>query len=271
MPELPEVETTRNFIAPFVTGKQILNVKVRNAALRWPIAAGIEYELAGETVKSVGRRGKYLLFNCTSGTILIHLGMTGNLSLVSAASQPGKHDHLDLVMADNSCIRYTDPRRFGAFLWLKSAAEAHPLLRDLGIEPFDSGFTGKYLFDRAGKSSVPIKQFIMNSRIVTGVGNIYASESLFRAGIDPRHSSKSLSLAALDQLVQAIQTTLHTAIAAGSMQTSRFLAGEAITGYFDQKLMVYDRKGRPCYICGSPITQIRQGQRSTYFCGQCQQ
>lgn len=268
MPELPEVEVTRRGIAAGVAGRRLDRAVIRVPALRYPVPAALARKLAGRTLRSVGRRGKYLLLDFDGGHLLIHLGMSGSLRFVAPDARPQKHDHADFVFGDRM-LRYTDPRRFGALLWLTGDPLAHPLLAELGIEPLTRAFTASWLHSALRGKSVPIKQAIMDGSLVVGVGNIYASESLFHAGIDPRTPARRLSLTRLGLLVPAIKKTLRAAIRAGG-STLRDFCGPEVMGDFQIRHRVYGRAGEPCIRCGTPIRQIRQGQRSTYFCPRCQ-
>jgi formamidopyrimidine-DNA glycosylase len=268
MPELPEVEVTRRGIAAGVAGRRLERAVLRAPTLRYPVPAGLARKLAGRTLRSVERRGKYLLLDFGNGHLLIHLGMSGSLRFVASGARAAKHDHADFVFGDR-VLRYTDPRRFGALLWLEGDPLAHPLLAKLGIEPLTRGFTANWLHAALHGRNVPIKQAIMDGGLVVGVGNIYASESLFDAGIDPRTRAGSVSAARLSLLVPEIKKTLRAAIRAGG-STLRDFCGPDGMGDFQTRHKVYDRAGESCVKCGTPIRQIRQGQRSTYYCPRCQ-
>lgn len=268
MPELPEVETSRLGLLPHLLGQSIERVLVRNASLRWPVAPEV-MQLRKAKVQSLGRRGKYLLFDFAEGQMLVHLGMSGSLRLVNASQPPGKHDHVDWLLADGRCLRLTDPRRFGAVLWNRQG-EAHPLLAHLGVEPLAPGFAGDYLADRAQGRKQSVKTFIMDAKVVVGVGNIYAQESLFLAGIHPTRSVNRISRASWQRLASAIVTVLQAALAAGGTSLRDFTRTDGKPGYFKQELRVYGRGGEPCLACGHPIRLIRQGQRSTCYCPHCQ-
>ncbi|HEX7559209.1 MAG TPA: bifunctional DNA-formamidopyrimidine glycosylase/DNA-(apurinic or apyrimidinic site) lyase [Usitatibacter sp.] len=270
MPELPEVETTRRGLLPRVAGRRIRSILVRNGSLRWPVPADIAKRLSGETIRDIRRRAKYLLFDLRKGHLLVHLGMSGRLTLLPAGTPARKHDHVDIELEGGTLLRFTDPRRFGAVLWLESPGEDHALLKDLGMEPLDAAFTGRALRARAKGRSVSIKQFLMNGRIVTGVGNIYASEALFHAGIAPGRSAGGVSAARYDRLAEAVRRTLSRAIEAGGSTLRDFASAEGRPGYFQQRHAVYKREGKPCRVCKTPIRALRQGQRSTFFCPQCQ-
>ncbi|HEY4999222.1 MAG TPA: bifunctional DNA-formamidopyrimidine glycosylase/DNA-(apurinic or apyrimidinic site) lyase [Usitatibacter sp.] len=270
MPELPEVETTRRGLLPHVAGRRVRDVAVRNARLRWPVPADLARRLRGETILDVRRRAKYLVFDLPKGHLLVHLGMSGRLTLVPAGTPPRKHDHVDIALEGGRVLRFTDPRRFGAVLWLESPAERHALLKDLGMEPLGESFTGAALRARAKGRSVSVKQFLMNGEIVTGVGNIYASEALFHAGINPARSAGRVSAARYDRLAEAVRVTLGRAIAAGGSTLRDFASAEGRPGYFQRKHAVYKREGKPCRVCKTPIRALRQGQRSTFYCPRCQ-
>ncbi|KAF0219516.1 MAG: formamidopyrimidine-DNA [Geobacteraceae bacterium] len=270
MPELPEVETTRRYIAPYVTGKRVERVIVRAASLRRPIPPELTAKLPGRTVRAVERRGKYLLLRCDKGTVILHLGMSGHLRIVPADTPPEKHDHLDIVLSGGLSLRFNDPRRFGLALWTDSDPMQHPLLAGLGPEPLEKGFDGACLYRKSRSRLVAAKQFIMNSRIVAGVGNIYANEALFRAGIHPAKAAGRLSRPQCELLADAVREVLLASIAEGGTSIRDFSLGEEKPGYFALRLNVYGRSGEPCPSCGAPIQQARQGGRATYFCRQCQ-
>lgn len=268
MPELPEVEVTRRGIARAVEGRRMDRAVLRAPRLRYPIPPGLARTLAGRPLVEAKRRGKYLLLDLDGGHLLIHLGMSGSLRFVAADERPAKHDHADFVFGER-VLRLTDPRRFGALLWLTGDPLQHPLIARLGIEPLTRAFTAKWLHATLRGRSMPIKQAIMDGSLVVGVGNIYAAESLFDAGIDPRTRAGAVSAARLDLLVPAIKSTLRAAIKAGG-STLRDFCGPDGLGDFQTRHRVYDRAGLPCVNCGTPIRQIRQGQRSTYYCPACQ-
>ena len=270
MPELPEVETIRCGIEPFIKGRQVTQVVVRTPQLRWPIPVDLADRLCGQTVHGVERRAKYLLLRTEDGTLLIHLGMSGFLRILELPQPAGKHDHADIEFTGGICLRLNDVRRFGALLWLDGDPAQHPLLADLGPEPLSTELTGDYLYQRSRGRRLSIKPFIMDSKVVVGVGNIYASESLFRAGIDPSRAAGRISLARYRQLAESIREVLQEAIAAGGTTLRDFSDQDGRPGYFTQQLKVYGRDGEPCSTCGKTITKIQLGQRSTYFCRQCQ-
>ena len=270
MPELPEVETTRRGLLPHLVGRTVSDVVVRNPNLRWPVPGDLRRRVRGEKVLAVRRRGKYLLFDFPKGHLLIHLGMSGRLSLVQDSAPARRHDHFDLLFGAHRALRLTDPRRFGAVLWLPDPAEGHALLSGLGLEPLEPGFDGKALHARARGRRIAVKQFLMNGRIVVGVGNIYANEALFAAGIHPLRSVARISLARWTRLAAAIRTTLDRAIEAGGTTLRDFAGADGQLGHFQLQCAVYGREGEPCPRCGARIRAIRQGQRSTFFCPGCQ-
>jgi len=270
MPELPEVETSLRGIRPTLNNQTISKLVVRNRKLRWPVPSGLNGKLSGQKVLSVRRRGKYLLIGVETGTVLMHLGMSGSLRVVSAATPAGKHDHVDIELASGKSIRFNDPRRFGCLLWTSADPLQHKLLKELGPEPLSDEFDTDYLHALGAKRKVAIKQFIMNSNVVVGVGNIYASESLYRAGIHPARAANRIGKARYGKLVLAIKTVLAEAIEQGGTTLRDFHGSDGKPGYFRIKLKVYDRAGEPCESCGKPLKHIVQGQRSTYFCNSCQ-
>ncbi|MBE7423308.1 MAG: bifunctional DNA-formamidopyrimidine glycosylase/DNA-(apurinic or apyrimidinic site) lyase [Zoogloeaceae bacterium] len=269
MPELPEVEVTRRGLLADLLGRRIAAVEARCTALRYPLPRRLAGLLGKQILRGIDRRGKYLLFRIGQGTLLVHLGMSGSLRLVTAAEPPGRHDHLDLVFGD-STLRLRDPRRFGAVLWIEGDAAAHPLLASLGIEPLSDAFDGAWLRAAARGRALAVKPFIMDSRLIVGVGNIYASESLFRARIDPRTPAGRLSLARCARLAEAIKATLEAALAAGGSTLRDFIHGHGASGCFQQQHGVYGREGEPCRVCGARVRALRLGQRSTFFCPRCQ-
>lgn len=270
MPELPEVETTLRGIAPHVAGRRIERVVLRDARLRYGVDSELVLALANQVVEHVERRAKYLLLRTRRGTVILHLGMSGSLRVVPAALPPEKHDHIDFVLADGQCLRLRDPRRFGSVLWTTQDPAQHRLLRDLGPEPLSDLFSGAYLLRRARGRKSPIKTFIMDNSVVVGVGNIYASEALHRAGIHPLRLAGRISAARYVALAVAIREVLQQAIESGGTTLRDFVHGEGKSGYFSQQLRVYGRAGEPCLACGVAIKSQRIGQRATYFCGGCQ-
>ncbi len=270
MPELPEVETTRQGIAPHLTGQTVTRVVVRERRLRWPVSPDLETALDGQVVRAVERRGKYLLLRTDHGSALLHLGMSGSLRLLPQQAPLRKHDHADIELASGYTLRLNDPRRFGALLWAPNPPESHPLLRQLGPEPLSGDFTAAYLHRSARNRTTPVKLFIMNGHIVVGVGNIYANEALFAAGIHPARAAGRIALARYEVLVQAIREVLSAAIARGGTTLRDFVNGNGEAGYFQNELRVYDRDRQPCPACGEPIRLSRLGQRATYYCPHCQ-
>lgn len=270
MPELPEVETTLRGIAPHLTGHRIEELRVRERRLRLPVPPGIEGLVAGQRVEGLSRRGKYLLIRLTRGTLLVHLGMSGSLRVVPAGSPPGPHDHLDLCLAEGTCLRLRDPRRFGLFLWIEGDPAGHPLLAHLGPEPLGEGFSGDHLWRRSQGRRTAVKAFLMDARVVVGVGNIYANEALFLAGIHPGRQCGRVSRARYAQLAATVRRVLAEAIAQGGTTLRDFVQEDGRPGYFAQSLRVYDRTGEPCPGCGEPIRTRRIGQRSSFYCPRCQ-
>ena len=270
MPELPEVETTRRGIEPYVIGQSVREVRVRHRGLRWPVPDALEGRLSGLTILALQRRGKYLLFRTDGGvTLIVHLGMSGSLSL-AADRLAGPHDHLDVLFGNGVRLRMRDPRRFGSVLLAEGDPREHPLLRDLGPEPFDSTFSGEYLYRIAKTRRVAVKQLLMDSKVVVGVGNIYANEALFLSGIRPTRPCHRISSARMLRLRDAVIEVLQSAIEQGGTTLRDFVREDGRPGYFAQRLRVYGRAGLPCLVCAEPIRQIRIGQRSTYFCAVCQ-
>lgn len=269
MPELPEVETSRRGIAPHIEGETVSRVVVRDRRLRWPVPTELDREMPGATIRSVGRRAKYLLIETDAGTAIMHLGMSGHVYVIDAGTPGGVHDHVDIEFASGKALRLTDPRRFGSLHWSPEPLEHH-LLRRLGPEPLGDEFTGQYLYARSRGRRVAVKNFIMNAHVVVGVGNIYASESLFRAGINPKRPAGRIALARYDKLADAIKTVLERAIRAGGTTLRDFYGGNGESGYFQQELDVYGRAGEPCRVCSTPITSVVIGQRNTFYCKHCQ-
>ncbi|MET3134027.1 formamidopyrimidine-DNA glycosylase [Oxalobacteraceae bacterium GrIS 1.11] len=276
MPELPEVEVTRRGLAPHLEGHAVQEVVLRRGGLRWPFPPDLAQQLAGRTIGLTGRRGKYLLIGFEHGTLIIHLGMSGHLRVLPPDTEANKHDHFDLVVdgaQGRQVLRMTDPRRFGAVLWHDAgdgAVDGHALLRGLGVEPLEAQFSGQLLYQQTRGRGAAIKQVLMAGDIVVGVGNIYCSESLFRAGINPKTPAKRIGLARYDKLAQAIRETLVAAIIQGGSTLRDFIGVNGQSGYFQQGYFVYDRTGAPCRVCGAPVRQIKQGQRSTFYCVNCQ-
>jgi len=270
MPELPEVETTRRGIAPALEGRTIVALVVRDRRLRWPVPADLEKCLRGQPVNQVARRAKYLLLETPVGSAIIHLGMSGSMRIVPENEAPEKHDHFDIVTSAAEIVRFNDPRRFGSLLWTASNPLEHPLLAKLGPEPLSPDFTGEHLWQSGQGRRVTIKQHIMNSKVVAGVGNIYANEALFRAGIHPTRAAGRIALPRMAMLAEEIRTVLNDAIQQGGTTLRDYRGGDGKPGYFKQQLLVYDRGGEPCIKCGKTIKRIVQGQRATYYCSNCQ-
>ncbi len=270
MPELPEVETTRRGIAPHLCGRTVTGIVIRERRLRWPISPELEHALPGGVITTVQRRAKYLLIATDRGTAILHLGMSGSLRVLQTGTPARKHDHVDIALAGGTCLRLTDPRRFGALLWTEEPPETHMLLRDLGPEPLGEALTGDYLYAASRGRRVPVKSFIMDGRVVVGVGNIYASEALFMAGISPKRASSRISRDRYRVLVATIREVLEQAIKEGGTTLRDYFGSQGEAGYFRQFLRVYGRTAMPCLQCGIPIRVRRIGQRSTFYCPGCQ-
>lgn len=268
MPELPEVETSRRGIEPHLVGNVIQHAVVRNGRLRWPVAEEI-MKLSDQLVLSVQRRAKYLLIELADGWIIVHLGMSGSLRILLEERPAEKHDHVDLVMADGKVLRYTDPRRFGAWLWSDDLNQCS-VLTHLGPEPLSNDFNGAYLYTRSNSKRTLIKPWLMDNKLVVGVGNIYANEALFTAHIRPDRPAYTLTEHEADLLVETIKKVLQRSIEQGGTTLRDFLQSDGKPGYFAQELFVYGRAGEPCRICGEKIESIKLGQRSTFFCRRCQ-
>jgi len=268
VPELPEVETTRRGIYPYLKGQTIKKVLIRNPNLRWPVSNEI-YALSDVKVQDITRRGKYILVHLPHGAIMIHLGMSGSLRVLDQAIDAGKHDHMDLILDSGVVIRFNDPRRFGSVLWCNTP-QSHPLLANLGPEPLSDAFNAAYMYDLASGRRQSIKSFIMDSHVVVGVGNIYANESLFLAGIHPKRSAGRVSLKRYQVLVEKIKQVLELAICNGGTTLKDFVGSDGKPGYFAQKLHVYGRSGQACTRCKTPLKELRLGQRATVYCGVCQ-
>jgi formamidopyrimidine-DNA glycosylase len=270
MPELPEVETTLRGLEPHLLGQRICGVAIRHPQLRWPIPLNLQKILHGQTIHSVSRRAKYLLVEFGHGTLILHLGMSGSLRILPADTPAEKHDHFDLLLANGQLMRLRDPRRFGAVLWHEGDVAQHPLLDKLGPEPLQEYFDVDHLCRVTRHRNAAIKLLIMDNHIVVGVGNIYANEALFRAGIRPQLAAGKLSKPRCARLVQTIRETLTEAIALGGSSLRDFVNSDGKPGYFQQHYWVYGRAGEPCHACGTSIKQIRQGQRSSFYCPVCQ-
>ena len=269
MPELPEVETTRRGLEPLVVGQTIRSLAVREPRLRWPVEPSLDRRLRDQTVQALSRRGKYLLLTTDTGSLLVHLGMSGSLRFISERREPARHDHFDLEFVSGAMLRFNDPRRFGSLHWSASPA-AHWLLKNLGPEPLATEFDGEYLWRVSRGRRVAIKTLLMNGRIVAGLGNIYANEALFRAGIHPSRPAGRVSRKRLEQLVDAVRDVLREAIRAGGTTLQDFVGGDGKPGYFQLALDVYGRAGEPCARCKRPVSVRTIGQRATYFCANCQ-
>ena len=273
MPELPEVEITRRGIERSLVGSIITGVRVSERKLRWPIPLNLAARVTGRSIARVARRGKYILIDCAgnegTGWLILHLGMSGSLRIMDVRTKPQRHDHFDLIVGKR-VMRLRDPRRFGAVLWEGGDIASHPLLVGLGAEPLENAFTGRVLHAATRTRKAAVKLVLMNACIVVGVGNIYANESLFHARINPRTPARRLSLARYEALASAIKSTLKQALAAGGSSLRDFVHSDGSSGYFQQQYYVYGRAGLPCRTCGTAIRQLRQGQRSTFYCPACQ-
>ena len=271
MPELPEVETTRRGLGPHVVGQRILACTIHEPRLRWRVAPGLAALLTGRTITSAGRRAKYLLLGLDdASTVIWHLGMSGNLRILPAGTPRLTHDHVDVLLASGQLLRFNDPRRFGSLHHTGGAPGLHPLLAKLAPEPLGDAFDGAYLFKVTRRRRVAIKQLLMNGQRVVGVGNIYASEALFRARLRPTRRARSLTPDDCNRLARAIRRVLGMAIRAGGTTLRDYVGSDGNPGYFRQKLYVYERDGDPCRVCRTPIRHLQQGQRSSYFCPTCQ-
>lgn len=270
MPELPEVETTLRGILPHIKQQVITHVVIRKHHLRWPIPSKIQQILPGKKIVDAKRRGKYLLLQTNNGTIIIHLGMSGSLRILPINSPHNKHDHVDIIFHNNKILRFTDPRRFGAFLWTEDNPYNYSLLKNLGIEPLTKNFSGKYLYLRAQSRHASIKTLLMDNKIVTGIGNIYANEALFAAEIHPLAPANSLSIACMQNLVKEIKKILRLAIKRGGTTLKDFINSDGKPGYFINQLKVYGRNGLPCVRCNTILQSTKIGQRSTVYCTNCQ-
>jgi formamidopyrimidine-DNA glycosylase len=270
MPELPEVETTRRGIEPLVADKVVDQVLIHNSSLRWPVPGELVKTLPGQKASRVSRRSKYLLFDFGLGTLIVHLGMTGHLRVDSSRSERRKHDHFEIIFTDGTVLRYNDSRRFGSILWTAGNPLGHVRLASLGPEPFNAEFNASYLYRLSRNRKIAVKPFLMDAHVVVGVGNIYASEALFRARIAPARPAGKVSKAAYERLVKAVTIILNEAIAAGGTTIRDFSNSEGKPGYFAQELRVYGRAGQKCKSCDTLIRQVKLGQRSTFYCPGCQ-
>ena len=269
MPELPEVETTLRGIEPALQGRTVREMRVRNASLRWPVTDAVQ-QACGQLVKGLRRRAKYLLIEMQTGGLMIHLGMSGSLRICDSDDAPRKHDHFDIVLDNGICLRFNDPRRFGSLMWWDEPADEHPLLCELGPEPLLSAFSGEHLWQKSRGRRGAVKNFIMDGKVVVGVGNIYASEALFMSGIHPSRPAGRISAARYGALAAAIRDVLERAIRHGGTTLRDFTDSTGNPGYFAQELLVYDRAGLPCFQCQTPIRKKVIGQRSSYYCVRCQ-
>ena len=270
MPELPEVETTRRGIAPHIRGRVVSRVIVYDHRLRWPVPDDLDRRMRGATIVSVERRSRYLLLHTGPAALVVHLGMTGSLRIWREPPPRGAHDHVDIRFDDGTVLRYRDPRRFGAMLWVSLPVELHPLLASLGPEPFDAAFDADYLFRRTRGRRAAVKLVLMDNAVVTGVGNIYANEALFRAGVRPTTPADRVSRPRLARLVASVREVLTEAIAKGGTTLRDYVGSDGREGYFRLDHQVYGREGLPCRVCGVPIRAVRLGQRSSFYCPRCQ-
>jgi formamidopyrimidine-DNA glycosylase len=270
MPELPEVETICRGIEPHIVGQTIKQVLVRQPSLRWRVPDSLADDLANLTITSVTRRAKYLLLATNTGTLLLHLGMSGRLRILTTEQEAGKHDHIDIIFTNGTVLRFNDPRRFGAVLWTRETVTEHKLLKNLGVEPLSEACSGELLYYLSRKRKVPIKSFIMDSHIVVGIGNIYANEALFMAGLLPTRHAGTIDLEAYQRLVSCIRVVLQQAIEQGGTTLKDFVNESGQAGYFQQQLRVYGRAGLPCVDCQQPLQELRLANRTTVFCCVCQ-
>jgi formamidopyrimidine-DNA glycosylase len=270
MPELPEVETSCRGIAPHILRQTVVDIVIRQKQLRWPITPGLKKGLINQAIHNISRRGKYILLQATTGTAIFHLGMSGSLRIVDKSTAVRKHDHVDIIFSNGNILRLHDPRRFGALLWTAADPLQHELLSGLGPEPLTEDFSADYLHHLSRRRKTAIKTFIMNSHVVVGVGNIYASEALFLAGIHPSRRADKISLPRYEKLVTAIKTVLAASIKQGGTTLRDFVNENGQPGYFQQTLNVYGRAGEACRQCGKPVSQTRTLQRSTFYCSHCQ-
>lgn len=269
MPELPEVETTIRSLQPHLEQATIQDVMIRQHQLRWAIPKNLRQQLIQQQVILISRRGKYLLFQCSSGTLIIHLGMSGSLRLLPQPSAPRKHDHVDIIF-NQGCLRYTDPRRFGAILWTSANPMQHVLLSKLGVEPLTTAFTADYLYQQTRKRHTAIKVLLMNHHVVVGIGNIYASEALFLSRIHPAMPAHQLTHEQADVLVKQCKRILKKAITRGGTTLRDFSHSDGQPGYFSQQLHVYGRQGLPCSLCQETLQAVVLAQRNSVFCPRCQ-
>jgi formamidopyrimidine-DNA glycosylase len=271
MPELPEVETTRRGVRAAIIGRTVTAFDLREPRLRWPVDASLVRTLPGQRILDVRRRAKYLLIDLERGSLIAHLGMSGSLRVMPAGSPRLLHDHYDLTLDSGQCLRFNDPRRFGSLHWCEGTVTDHPLLASLGPEPLESGLTAAYLADRARRRTAAVKIFLMDQRVVVGVGNIYASEALYRAGVRPGRAAGRIKAGEWERIVESVRAVLGEAIRHGGTTLRDYVNTDGTPGYFRQQLYVYERAGEPCLRCRTPIRHRVQGQRSTYYCPECQQ
>jgi len=270
MPELPEVETSRRGVLPHIKGSTLAQLIVRQPKLRWPIESHLPETLAGNRLNNIRRRGKYMLFDFEAGTVLIHLGMSGSVRILTQDVEVTKHDHFDMLFSNGNCLRFNDPRRFGSLLWAGQNPLEHSLISKLGPEPLDEDFGGEYCYQKSRGKRIAIKQFIMDSHLVVGVGNIYANESLFKAGIHPSRQAGKVSLKRYLVLAQIIKEVLSEAIEQGGTSLKDFTNADGKPGYFKQQLAVYGRGGEPCVQCNTSLKEVRHNNRATVYCSKCQ-
>lgn len=269
MPELPEVETSRRGISPHILNQKVIDIVLRHTQLRWKIPENLLSHIKNKKLQTIKRRAKYLLLNFTSGTLLIHLGMSGSLRICPLDTAAQKHDHVDIIFP-NCLLRFTDPRRFGAILWLGETPELSPLLSKLGPEPLSEDFNSSYLYKASRARKLPVKQFIMDQKVVTGVGNIYATEALFLAGIKPTRAAANISQKRYRLLVDAVKKILQQAIRQGGTTLRDFVGGDGKPGYFQQTLHVYGKTGQNCPRCNTPLKAVRLAARNSIYCPKCQ-
>ena len=270
MPELPEVETTRRELAPRLIGRRVERVLIRETRLRWPIPPELAGRLEGRRITGLERRAKYLLASTREGTVVLHLGMAGSLRIVEDGEPPGRHDHVDWRLDDGRRLRYRDPRRFGAMLWWEGPPAEHPLLSRLGPEPFSDAFHGGWLYGRSRGRRAAVKSFLMDGRVVAGMGNIYANEALFEAGVHPRRPAGRVSRARYGRLAAVIRELLARSIGAGGTSFRDYVRTDGTPGRYQARLLAYDRAGEPCVRCGAALHGSIVGQRSTVWCPRCQ-
>ena len=269
MPELPEVETTRRGLLPHVAGRHVDHVLLRRPDLRWPIPREVEDLLPGQRIDAIRRRAKYLLLDTGAGSALLHLGMSGSLRVLPSDTPVRAHDHVDIALDSDRVLRFNDPRRFGCLLW-QAPGETHPLLADLGPEPLSDDFDGDFLFALSRGRSAPVKTFLMDQAVVVGVGNIYAAEALFMAGISPLRAAGKVSRERYAALADAVKAILAHAIARGGTTLRDFIGGDGQPGYFQQELFAYGRGGEFCKVCGTTLREVKLGQRASVYCPKCQ-